>query len=528
MYRSFNDFSILYPTGSDFLIGFRPFQGEFKIDLNTLSKILSGGVINTPNVLYVSVSGSDGFSGRGEFDPFRTIKRACQRAAQEPQTRFTIFVKTGDYFEATPIYVPPSTSLIGDNLRRTNVFPLPNHANQDMFWVTNADYVWGFTFRGHKGINPETGLAPAAFAFPNITYSPVSSAIAFDYKLGNTNLGGIGFTPNLPGRINDYSIPFNATPKFVERGTFGRPLNITTSPYIQGCSSITSSTTPGADNAGSGIRVDGALVGGFLRSMVTDSFTQFNEGGLGISIVNNGYAQLVSTFTIACTMGIMVSAGGSCDINTSNCSFGLTGLAAIGRSNTKVLTGGIAPASIGGAPTAYPADTTTITVTGIADPYLYGITVAERPCFGMVFSLDSAPSTFFVITSATKIYDTVSPPVTAYSLELEDFTGSVINVGEKISFFYRSQILASSITMEYVGSGTVLGRAVPTLGGASNAETLIRESDGGKVFVTLTDEKGDFKVGTDFTIRQATGTIEGRTFRRSIFSLITPFVLSLE
>ena len=154
--------------------------------------------------------------------------------------------------------------------------------------------------------------------------------------------------------------------------------------------------------------------------------------------------------------------------------------------------------------------------------------MAERPCFGMVFSLDSAPSTFFVITSATKIYDTVSPPVTAYSLELEDFTGSVINVGEKISFFYRSQILASSITMEYVGSGTILGRAVPTLGGASNAETLIRESDGGKVFVTLTDEKGDFKVGTDFTIRQATGTIEGRTFRRSIFSLITPFVLSLE
>jgi len=528
MYRSFNDFSIISPVGSDYLVGFRPFQGEFKIDFASLSKILSGGVTNTPNVLYVTMSGQDAFSGRGEFDPFRTIKRACQRAAQEPQTRFTIFVKSGDYYEATPIFVPPNTSLIGDNLRRTNVFPIAGHADQDMFWVTNADYVWGFTFRGHKGINSQTGLAPSAFAFPNLTYAPLASAIAFNYKVGNTDLSPVGFTPSLPGRVLDYSIPFAQIPKYSERGTFGKPLNIVTSPYIQGCSSITSSTTPGANNAGSGIRVDGALVGGFIRSMVTDSFTQFNEGGLGISIVNNGYAQLVSTFTIACTMGIMVSAGGSCDINTSNCSFGLSGLAAVGRSSTKVLTGGISPAQVGGSQITYPIGTTNITVTGIADPYFYGTTVAERPCFGMVFSLDSDPTTFFVITSATKIYDTVSPPVTAYALDIEDGTSTVITAGEKIGFFYRSQILASSITMEYVGSGTVLNRAVPTLGGASNAETLICERDGGKVFVTLTDEKGDFKVGTDFTIRQATGTIEGRTFRRSIFSLITPFVLSLE
>jgi hypothetical protein len=52
--------------------------------------------------------------------------------------------------------------------------------------------------------------------------------------------------------------------------------------------------------------------------------------------------------------------------------------------------------------------------------------------------------------------------------------------------------------------------------------------DGGIIFVTLTNEQGDFKVGTDFVIRQSTGTIEGRTFNRSIFSLITPFVLALE
>jgi len=82
--------------------------------------------------------------------------------------------------------------------------------------------------------------------------------------------------------------------------------------------------------------------------------------------------------------------------------------------------------------------------------------------------------------------------------------------------------------MEFVGSGTILNKALPVLGGVAKPENEVCERDGGKIFVTLTNEQGDFKVGTDFTIRQATGTIEGRTFQRSIFSLITPFVLSIE
>ena len=43
-----------------------------------------------------------------------------------------------------------------------------------------------------------------------------------------------------------------------------------------------------------------------LKSMVCDSFTQYNEAGIGVSISNNGYAQLVSIFTIGCDVGISV------------------------------------------------------------------------------------------------------------------------------------------------------------------------------------------------------------------------------
>ena len=67
-----------------------------------------------------------------------------------------------------------------------------------------------------------------------------------------------------------------------------------------------------------------------LKSMVCDSYTQYNEAGIGVSITNNGYAQLVSIFTIGCDVGISVASGGQCDLTNSNSSFGNFGLKADG------------------------------------------------------------------------------------------------------------------------------------------------------------------------------------------------------
>ena len=60
--------------------------------------------------------------------------------------------------------------------------------------------------------------------------------------------------------------------------------------------------------------------------MVCDAYTQYNEAGIGVSITNNGYAQLVSIFTIGCDVGISVASGGQCDLTNSNSSFGNFGL----------------------------------------------------------------------------------------------------------------------------------------------------------------------------------------------------------
>ena len=62
------------------------------------------------------------------------------------------------------------------------------------------------------------------------------------------------------------------------------------SPYIRNCTNFIPNSI--------GMKIDGKNVLGPFKSMVTDSFTQYNQGGIGVSITNEGYAQLVSLFTI--------------------------------------------------------------------------------------------------------------------------------------------------------------------------------------------------------------------------------------
>lgn len=175
------------------------------------------------------------------------------RSALESATRgTTIFVKSGNYVEDNPLTVPDFVSLWGDGMRTVTVMPLT--PSQNVFYVNNGSYITNMTFKGH--------IAPSAV----ISFNPDGSA-------------GV----------------------------------ISTSPYVQNCTSM--STT------GTGMRVDGNYALG-TKSMVVDSFTQYNQGGIGIHLLNRGYAQLVSVFTICCDKGFLCETGGFCSITNSNSSFG--------------------------------------------------------------------------------------------------------------------------------------------------------------------------------------------------------------
>jgi len=391
-----------------------------------------GGIVQ--NVYYVSKSGSDLNAGNALGQSFLTIKRAVQVATayliNNPTQRVCIFVKSGDYTEDNPIVMPRNLTIWGDNLRSVSVRPA--NPTQDIFHVQNGDYISGITFRGH--VTPS-----AAIAFPS---------------------GGAG--------------------------------TITTSPYIQNCSSITTT--------GCGMRIDGSLAGG-LKSMVTDSYTQVNEGGIGIHILNQGYAQLVSIFTICCSEGVLVESGGYCSITNSNTSFGTFGLVA----NGKVL-----QANSGAVDGANQIGQN-ILIDGLS----------AQPTSNQSISFDGG-LTLYDIWEATPLSGTSSVITIseALSVPFPDNT--------PVSFYIRSAINASSHTFEWVGTGTTLATALPATGAMPIQANEVRQLNGGSVVYTSTDQRGDFRIGSQLTINGATGTITGETFDKALFAVITPYVLAIE
>jgi hypothetical protein len=99
------------------------------------------------------------------------------------------------------------------------------------------------------------------------------------------------------------------------------------SPYIQNGTNFIPNSI--------GMRIDGSKAIGPTKSMVLDSYTQYNQGGIGISITNEGYAQLVSLFTICSDIAVFCGTGAACDLTNSNSSFGNYGLVSDGVSPLK-------------------------------------------------------------------------------------------------------------------------------------------------------------------------------------------------
>ena len=402
----------------------------FKRDANGAISIAELGLKDSAeNVLYVSKSGSDDNDGQTIAEAFLTIDAAIAAA----NTGTTIFVKSGDYTVNNPVIIPSEVAIVGDNLRTTNISG--SSANTDIFYVNNATYVTGVTFRGH---------------------TDGAAAISFD------PLGSAG--------------------------------NITTSPYIQNCSSITTT--------GTGMKIDGSVVTG-LRSMVSDAFTQINAGGIGIHLLNKGYAQLVSIFTVACDIGVLAESGGQCSLTNSNCSFGNFGLRATGVSD-ELYSGAVV--------STVPRFSKTITIENLS----------ERPKYGDAV-LFASSNTYFTVANSTELVSNTS------TVTIEEELDAEIPLGDAVSFFQRSLIAASSITFEYVGTGTDLYNT-PRSGAFPDQtkEVVFDNNSAGLVFFTSTDHKGDFRIGSDLVIDREKGRIQGVTFDRSLFAVLTPYILALE
>jgi len=216
-----------------------------------------GAGATVTNILYVTQDGSDTNTGKKLGDAKRTIGAALTTAT----TGTVIKVSAGSYLENNPLIIPEQVSIVGDSLREVSVSP--QNANQDLFYVSNGNYIAEMSYTG------TLNSGKAIFAF----------------------------NPTEVGYFNQ-------------------------SPYIQNCTNFIPNSI--------GLKIDGSKAIGPLKSMVLDSYTQYNQGGIGCSITNEGYAQLVSLFTICNDTAVFCGSGAACDLTNSNSSFGNYALVADG------------------------------------------------------------------------------------------------------------------------------------------------------------------------------------------------------
>jgi len=190
------------------------------------------------------------------------------------------------------------------------------------------------------------------------------------------------------------------------------------SPYIRNCTNFIPNSI--------GMKIDGKHAIGPTKSMVTDSFTQYNQGGIGVSITNGGYAQLVSLFTICDDIAVYCGSGGACDLTNSNASFGNYALVADGvgpkkytgsiyqaaeaNSATFILDLSTQPLAISTASYSYTTGLTTIT-TSTPHGFNVGMGVTIK---NLAFLCPSAgdPPDIPVRTISNAVYDNISGTAT--------------------------------------------------------------------------------------------------------------------
>jgi hypothetical protein len=147
--------------------------------------------------------------------------------------------------------------------------------------------------------------------------------------------------------------------------------------------------------------------------------------------------------------------------------------------------------------------------------------LASRPAINMAISFDGG-ATMYSLWGST-------PLVAGESIvELPDQILTPIPDNTPVTFYIRSVISASGHTFEYIGTGTSLANALPATGAQSIPANEVIQTNFGEVIYTSTDQRGNFKVGDQLTINGATGTITGDTFDKSLFAVLTPYILAIE
>ena len=225
----------------------------------------------------------------------------------------------------------------------------------------------------------------------------------------------------------------------------------TQSPYIRNCTNFVTNSI--------GMKIDGSKNIGPFKSMVTDSYTQYNSNGIGVSLSNEGYGQIVSMFNINNDVAIAANTGGQCDITNSNSSFGNFGLIADGvgpRKYTGIVT------------TSQVAD---------RDTFVLDLSTPTVNIQNFVYDIRSGLST---VTTVSDHGFQVGMGVTLAGIGLTCEYGTKTYPDGKVGYIFEVQSVPNATTFTVnVGPSTV--PSTYTSGGTAKLD-VVRPFDGQNVF----------------------------------------------
>ena len=257
--------------------------------------------------------------------------------------------------------------------------------------------------------------------------------------------------------------------------------------------------------------------------MVASAFTIVSFGGDGYKLANDGYVQLVSVFCIFCANGVLAESGGYASITNSATNFGLNALKATGfraepysfdagyELNAQYNEAYISSSSqtLGGRTQFVISDLGRAPL----EHYIVKIEGYSHPTEGLYYYVDAVELLGDGPPFAARVTleDGTGGGVALFK---EDATGQIrnaeylaqLNPQPKAALHRPSIVNSSSHTWEFAGSG-VNYLALPENGGTKVEANEQVSEDYGRVYVSGTDELGDFKVGTFARIENRTGAI---------------------
>ena len=487
--------------------------------------LVFGDLAGATNVYYVTKNGVDAAGRGGSIDSaWASIKYACSNLPVTPTktSPAVIFVKSGTYLEAQlPIIVPEYTTIVGDNLRATTVKPAPGldsggsivNQRSTLFRCSNGVIIQDILCDGMDGYTPG---------------SPASDPTA-------GTLGGVYFALNAQSPITDKS------------------------PYIYNV------TTFG--NGATGALVDGSLHSSGNRSMLFHTVTHIHSDGLGIWAKDNANAEIISGFTYYCQIGYTATGGSKIrSLNSSN-SYGEFGVFSKGFDTQESVNSG----TVRGIMLSYQGTISgTFTpgelITGAGGATAYVINAQSEPKVLYIIPASGTFQSGEVVTggssnaTATLVAGTVTSNQSGRILVTQFSTSA--DAGDSLQFdstdgnAYQIQSVSSvtansiayhvlvfstsratpipaattvSVRKEFsqvrltghdflnVGTGgtdTTNWPGNPTQGKVQANQVVTLPTDPGRVYYVATDEDGNFYVGDQFKVEQATGkaTLDSSAF----------------